>query len=309
MKIIGHEKEKELIRRFLDKNYESYSFLFEGKSSIGKKLIALQTAKAFLCEKNEAFGCNECKSCKLVLDIISNIYENKENPAHPDLKIVFPENNKEIKINQIREIIEFFKVKSVNGKVVIIDEAEKMNIEASNALLKTLEEPPENSMIILVSSNPSKLLPTILSRVKRVKFKPLKKEEIIEILKQKGFDEEKAKKLAVLSEGSLEIPVAVLDNELIYKYAKDFYNLIVNENLHPEGIITLSENIEKLEIKEIILILDIISIMLEKALLKGQIKLTIYEKFIDEFERAKISLEKSVKRKLVFEGLYLNLKT
>ncbi len=309
MKIIGHEKEKELIRRFLDKNYDSYTFLFEGKPSIGKKAVALQTAKAFLCEKNEAFGCNECQSCKLVLNTISNIYENEEVQTHPDLKVISPENSKEIKINQIREIIEFFKTKSPTGKVVIIDEAEKMNVEASNALLKTLEEPPEKSMIILISSNPSKLLPTILSRVKKIRFKPLKKEEIIEILKQRGLDEGKAKKLAVLSEGSLEIPVAILNNEQIYKYAKDFYNLIANQDLHPEGIITLAENIEKLEIKEIILILDIISIMLEKSLLKGLIKLNIYEKFIDELKKAKTALEKSVKKKLVFEGLYFNLKT
>jgi DNA polymerase-3 subunit delta' len=184
-----------------------------------------------------------------------------------------------------------------------------MNIEASNALLKTLEEPPEKSMIILISSNPSKLLPTILSRVKKIRFKPLKKEEITLILTQKGVDEEKAKKLASLSEGSLEIPMAVLNKEVLYNFAKDFYNLLVNTSLHPEGIITLAENIEKLEIKEINLILDIISIMLEKSLLKGKVKLSMYEKFINELPTAKIGLEKGVKKKLIIEGLYFNLKT
>jgi len=310
MKIIGHEREKELIRRFLDKEYDSYSFLFEGKPAIGKKAVAFQTARAFLCEKGYEFGCGECQNCRLVNNTIHRIYEqpDEELNTHPDLKVIFPENNKEIKINQIREIIEFLKTKAPNGKVVIIDDVEKMNTEASNALLKTLEEPPEKSMIILVSSNPNKLLPTILSRVKKIRFKPLSKEQIIEILKLKGLDEEKAKKLAVLAEGSLEIPLFILKNEKIYKYAKDFYSLITTKELHPEGIITFAENIEKLEIKEIMVLLDIISILVQKAVLKGVVRPGTYETFMKELPVLKRALEKGVKKKLAFEAVYFRLK-
>ena len=308
MKTIGHEKEKELIRKYLDKNFSSYSFLFEGKKCTGKKIVALQTARAFLCEKGYGFGCGECKDCQLVNNTIKNLYESKNLNSHPNLKVILPENNKEIKISQIREITDFLKLKTDKGKVVIIDDSEKMNIEASNALLKTLEEPPEKSMIILIAENHQKLLPTIVSRTQKIRFKLLKKEEVAQILVLNGVNEEKAKKLALLSEGSLCLPITILEDENLYKLAKDFYNLLKIKGLHPEGIITFIDVVDKLEPEKINILLDIIDIFLNKAVLKGEFSVEFYQKYIENIRDIRNSLQKGVKKKLAFEYLYLTLK-
>ncbi len=309
MKILGHEETKEIIRLYLDKNYSSYSLLFEGKDCIGKKLIALKTAKGFLCEKKYGFGCDKCESCRLVRNTISNIYEGTDLNPHPDIKIVSPEDDKEIKIGQIREVIQFLKLKTKGGKVVIIEKAEKMNREASNSFLKTLEEPPENTLIILTTSNKNALLPTIVSRCQKITFKPLSKEEIHDILKLKGIDEGKAKILTSLSEGSLCLPMKILNNENLFKYAKDLYNLLAIKNLHPEGIINLAEILERLEINDILVIFDILEKILYRRSLKGEVSLSLYEKFLKEYVLFKKALEKGVKKKLAVEGLYFNLKT
>jgi DNA polymerase III, gamma/tau subunits len=161
MKVIGHEKEKTLIKKYLHKNYDSLSLLYEGKDCIGKKLLALYTARGFLCEKKEGFGCGVCNDCKLVNNLISNVYENTNLTPHPNIMLI-QSNNREIKIDQIREAISFLSLKSLKGKVLIIEKAENLNTESANALLKTLEEPPSNTLIILTTSNQNQLLPTIV---------------------------------------------------------------------------------------------------------------------------------------------------
>jgi len=307
LKVIGHEKEKNLIRKYLDRNFTSYTFLFEGKSCIGKKLVALQTARAFLCEKKYGFGCGECEDCKLVNNVISNLYEKKELNPHPNLKVITPENN-QIKINQVREIIEFLKLKSEKGKVVIIDEADKMNVESANALLKTLEEPPDKSMIILIAESQSKLLPTIVSRTQKIRFSPLTKEEIIQILELKGVDKEKAQKLAVLSEGSMCLPSTVLQDEKLYTLAKDLFSLLKIENFHPEGIITFANAIDKLENEKILKLLDILDIFINKKVLKGEFSPEFYDDYTEQVKEIRKAIEKGVKKKLAFEKLYFELK-
>ncbi|WP_456402042.1 DNA polymerase III subunit delta' [Persephonella sp.] len=309
MKIFGHEEVKKTIGLYLEKNYKSYSLIFEGKDCIGKKLIALKTAKGFLCEKNYTFGCDSCDSCRLAKNTILNIYEEKELNPHPDIKLISPENDKEIKIGQIREIKEFLKLKKEGGKAVIIEKAEKMNTEASNAVLKTIEEPPDNTLIILTTSNQNALLPTIRSRCKIIKFKPLNGEDIQNILRLKGIDENKIKVLTALSEGSMCLPMIIINNNKLFKYAKDFYNLIAVKSLHPEGIVNLAEILDKLDVKDIIVIFDILERIIYKKMLKGEVSLNLYEEFIKEQKKLKISIEKGVKKKLAVEGLYFNLKT
>ncbi|MEZ0323774.1 MAG: DNA polymerase III subunit delta' [Hydrogenothermaceae bacterium] len=305
MKIIGHRKEKELIKKLLDKNYDSLSLLFEGKDCIGKKLFALYTARAYLCEKKEGFGCGECKDCRLVNNTISNIYEGTNLTPHYNIKIIQSE-SREIKIDQIREIIDFLQLKSEKGKVVIIEKAENMNIESSNALLKTLEEPPSNSLIILTTSNQFKLLPTILSRLKKIKFKNLSDDDIRDILTLKGLSEEKINDFLKIADGSLCLPLVILENENLYKYAKDIANLIINPK-HPEGIFSLAKNFENLEVQQAVLVFDIIYILFSKSLSIGEISPNLFEVFIKEYKLAKEALLKGVKKKLTLLGLYFRL--
>ncbi len=308
MEVIGHYREKELISKYLNRDFPSYSFLFEGKEGIGKKLLALYTAKGFLCEKDTNFGCGECKSCRLTDNLISNIYNGTNLTYNPDIKLVSSEEGKDIKISQIREVIDFVKLKSSSGKVVIIENAEKMNTEASNALLKTLEEPPENVMFILTTTNQNKLLPTIVSRCFKIKFRQLPKDEIYRFLTEKGFSEREAKEISAISEGSLSLFSLIKDNPKLYQLAKDFAVLMLDSNFRIEGIINIADILDKLDNREIFIIFQIVQIILHKKTLKGDFNIEIYETFLKEYEKFQQAIKSGVKKKLAVEGLYFNVK-
>ena len=144
-----------------------HALLLSGPEGIGLKRFALVFAKQVLCpSKNSStdLACEKCKSC--------NLFDAK---SHPDLKLIEPEiAGKAIKIEQIRELINYVSFKSFSGdiKIVIIKPADAMNRNTANALLKTLEEPPSQSAVILLSNYPSKIPITIKSRCQKIDFRP-----------------------------------------------------------------------------------------------------------------------------------------
>jgi DNA polymerase-3 subunit delta' len=137
--------------------------LFAGVAGIGKLTLAQFIAKASNCVQLQNDFCNSCPSCQ-------RISEN----AHPDVKSVAPD-GQFIKIDQMRSVSRevFFKPFEGRRRVFIIDEAEKFRDESANSILKTLEEPPDTSILILVTSRPNDLLPTIRSRCQMYRFAPL----------------------------------------------------------------------------------------------------------------------------------------
>ena len=171
--IIGNEKNKELLKSIIDTNNIAHSYMFVGKESIGKLIFAKEFAKAILCENSEK-PCNICKSC-IEFDTNNN----------PDFSILEPEGTS-IKIDSIREFIKKVYEKPVvsNKKVYIINDSNYMTKEAQNALLKTLEEPPEYVTIILITSNENMFLPTIKSRCTKITFNKLKDTELAKVLEK-----------------------------------------------------------------------------------------------------------------------------
>lgn len=165
-KIVGHQKLAETLK----KSQLGQAYLFSGPSGIGKKLMAQAVAQKILCNEHPA-PCGKCPACLQV-----------EKLTHPDL-LLYSTDDTFIKVENIREILSFVNLRSfLNGpKVVIIDEAQKMNPQAANALLKTLEEPPENTYIILVTSNKGSMLTTILSRCQKFQFGSLSVAELQKI--------------------------------------------------------------------------------------------------------------------------------
>lgn len=148
----------------LKKNKLPTAILMSGQRGVGKRLAAVNYAKAINCIEYADFdSCDKCLSCKKI-----------DSEIHPDIHIIEPEND-EIKIESIRRIEETLSLKPFEGrkKIVIIDDSDRMNANAANAFLKTLEEPPDNSIIILISSNEDILPDTIKSRCIRVGFLPL----------------------------------------------------------------------------------------------------------------------------------------
>ncbi len=172
--IIGHKEQQKKLLALFKKNRIPHALLFSGPENIGKRLTALWFLKMINCnEKNTP--CLQCRNC----------YEIEEK-MHPDVIQVFEE-EKEIKIRQIQEVTEKMSYKGVKAsfKGVLIDDAHLMNHSSQNALLKTLEEPTADTVIILVTNYPQVLLPTILSRVFEVKFYFVNERQIEETVKDK----------------------------------------------------------------------------------------------------------------------------
>jgi len=150
---------QQLITRYNSKNLP-HSLLFTGQSGLGKTSFALAIAELLLCEQPNHQACGTCRSCKLI-----------QSNNHPDFKLIEP-NDKIIKVEQIRDIVHMVNKKAHLNRyqVILINPAHTMNVVASNALLKTLEEPQESVIIMLVTDNPSLLLATIRSRCQQIVF-------------------------------------------------------------------------------------------------------------------------------------------
>ena len=145
-----------------DKNNLPHSLLITGEHGVGKRSFALALAELLLCSKKGVAACGQCRSCKLF-----------QTENHPDFKFIKPEaRGKIIKIEQIRDVINMLNKKShQNGRqIIIISPAQAMNSSASNSLLKTLEEPRGDVILMLLTDQPSSLLPTIRSRCQRIAF-------------------------------------------------------------------------------------------------------------------------------------------
>lgn len=225
-KIIGNNKIKnELIKAFRT-NSIAHSYIFSGQYGIGKKQIAIEFAKMILCLNKDNAPCGECKSC---LEL--------ENDNNPDFNIIKPDGK--IKIDQIRQMLEKVYEKPIisDKKVYIIDDAETMTVEAQNCLLKTLEEPPEYIVIILITSNESNLINTIKSRCLKLTFNPLENSEIKQYL-EKNLDFQN------VSETMLEIFEGSIGKALKVKEKQELYNNIETtlNNFSCESVIELINN-------------------------------------------------------------------
>lgn len=171
--IIGNNNVKNILNKSLENNTVLHSYMFIGVQGIGKMMIAKEFAKKILCE--DLVGeCNNCKSCI-----------EFESDNHPDFSCIVPDGNT-LKIEQIRNFQAKVYEKPVisNKKVYIIDDADLMTKEAQNCLLKTLEEPPEYVVIILIVSNENKMLTTIKSRCMKIGFEKISDDEIIKYLSE-----------------------------------------------------------------------------------------------------------------------------
>lgn len=190
--IIGHQKQWQFLKKSAELNKLSHAYLFYGQEKLGKKTLALEFIKFLECEKG--IGKSPCQKCSSCLQI--------QKKFHPDLTIIEPQKN-EIQIAQIRELNWKLSLRAYSApvKTAIIDQAHSMNQESQSCLLKTLEEPKGRSLLILITEYPESLFPTILSRVQKIKFYPVKKSEIIGYLQRNGVKDEEAEEIARVSLG------------------------------------------------------------------------------------------------------------
>ncbi len=191
--ILGHEHQKEILRRALANGRIAHAYLFSGPDGIGKRLMAMALARAIVCLEQR--GCGHCRACRKI-----------DHQNHPDLHILEPDGNS-IKIEQIRTLQRDLNFKPLESpcKICMIEQADAMTVGAANALLKTLEEPRGDTLLILLSAQPNRLLETIRSRCQSLPFTRHPNSRIqAELEKQLDIESAESHVLAALSEGSFK---------------------------------------------------------------------------------------------------------
>ncbi|MCR5530629.1 MAG: DNA polymerase III subunit delta' [Lachnospiraceae bacterium] len=192
--IIGHKTIKEHLQQGIRNHQVSHAYIFEGDDGIGKQTMAFAFAASLQCKEGGTEPCGRCLSCLQM-----------ESGNQPDVVWVTHEKSI-ISVGDVREsICAPIAIKPYAGpyKIFLVDEAEKMNEQAQNALLKTLEEPPDYSVIILLTNNREAFLPTILSRAVVLNFLPVPDSELVPFLmKEAGIPDYRARLAAAYAGGS-----------------------------------------------------------------------------------------------------------
>ncbi len=204
--IVGHE---DIIRHFkssIELDKVSHAYIINGEVDSGKKMLAKAFATTLQCEQGEVDPCNRCKSCL-----------QAESGNHPDIITVTHEKPNIISVDEIREqVLDSICIKPYRSKykIYIIPEAQLMNVQAQNALLKTIEEPPEYGIIILLTSNLDKILPTVLSRCMVLNTKPVRERDMLEhLVKHLGLSEDKAYFCLDFAQGNLGKAIKLATND------------------------------------------------------------------------------------------------
>ncbi len=222
--IYGHDMIKEHLQKGIELNKVSHAYIFNGSLGAGKKTVAQLFAKTLQCEKGGAEPCNECHSCI-----------QSESGNQPDIIWLRHEKPASIGVDDIREqLIGDMQIKPYSSKykIYIIDEAEKLTVQAQNALLKTIEEPPAYGIVILLTTNADIFLQTIISRCVKLDFKPVSDELVKKYLKD-NYDvtDYECRFAAAFAQGNIGRAITIVTSDEfaqlrdevmhVVKYAKD----------------------------------------------------------------------------------------
>ena len=235
--IRGHTRQVEAFARTYLRARLAHAYLFSGPAGVGKGLFARELAKALLCEgrgPDVLEACDRCAACRLV-----------DVDTHPDLtRVGRPKGKFQLPIETIRGLCGWMALSPARGqhKLALVDDAETLNAESSNAFLKTLEEPPHGSVLVLVAPRAEDLLPTIVSRCQVVRFGALPAATVQQVLEgpPHGVPAERAAFLARAAGGSVAQALRLGDPQLWELRTQVFGQLIglrAHEALHVAGII------------------------------------------------------------------------
>lgn len=257
--IIGQKDIKNHMQKALEQNQISHAYIINGERESGKMMLAQAFVQALFCENGTSEACGECPSCKKV-----------EHKNHPDVIYVTHDNPKLIKVDDIREqLVEdmYIKPYSSSRKVYIVEDAELMGEAAQNALLKSLEEPPEYVTILLLTANVSALLDTILSRCILLNIRPVVEErEKVERILTKTYQmpDYEAEEIMNLAQGNVGKAFALASDEEFRNLMDRVLNMVIKvsacdsheisqmaeklQTEEKEGIINLKDYFDLLEI-------------------------------------------------------------
>jgi DNA polymerase-3 subunit delta' len=209
-RVRGHDSLVESFDGIVRRGRLAHAYLFAGPPGVGKRLFADELAKALLCEGQTGprlEACDHCSACAQV-----------KAGTHPDFFVaVRPEETLDLPIEVVRTLCQSFALKSARGrgKIAILDDADDLNDAAANCFLKTLEEPPPRSVLLLIGTSADRQLSTIVSRCQVVRFAPLPQALVAELLRAQGLEDAALiERLARLSDGSPGLARALADPAL-----------------------------------------------------------------------------------------------
>jgi DNA polymerase III subunit delta' len=230
-RIRGHDALVEGFTRAIQRGRLAHAYLFTGAASVGKRLFAGELAKALLCENAAEGILQACDCCPACVQVEANTHPDFFTAARPIEALEFP-------IDLMRELCQSFALKSARGrgKVVLLDDADDLNEEAANCFLKTLEEPPPRSVLILIGSSPERQLRTIVSRCQVIRFAPLSAEIIKELLQGQGVEDAALRaRLVRLSAGSPGAAKELL-NPVLWEFRRDFLDGLTKSPIDSVGL-------------------------------------------------------------------------
>lgn len=300
--VIGHEKIVTHLQNCVENGKINSSYLFYGPEHLGKKRVAESFIFSIFCtSKTKTRPCGHCEACAKI----------KKN-LHPDVNwLEALEGKQNISIAQIRELIKKMRQKSFLGgyKIAIIKDAEKLSLNAVNALLKTLEEPTTNSVWILISENLENLPATILSRCQLLRFSQVATVKLTHYLEAQGLTPKLAQELGALSQGRPGIALSLFKDEKAHKQYQEKIQLMKTLLTNPPENIENFKIIEKiLRSKQVTKYIDVgISYLNIQMLTANSNKKNIYHT-LTRCLAAKNLLAKNVQAKLVLENLIINNK-
>ena len=321
--ILGHETIKEHFKKAIAVHKVSHAYILAGEAGMGRKSLANAFALTLLCEKGRTEPCLECHACKQVL-----------SGNHPDLIYVTREKPASIGVDDIREQInDTIQIRpySANYKIYIVDEAEKMTVQAQNALLKTIEEPPAYAVILLLTTNPDGFLPTILSRCVQLKLKPLQDSMIRGYLTEKmGVSESQSELYAAFARGNLGKAKRLAESEDFRQSYEQILNIL--KNIRQMDISQLLDAIKRLKDENMDLheCLDIMQVWYRDGLMfkvtkdanllifkdefsamnemSTRIGYDGFENILNAIDKARIRLDANVNMELALELMFLAMK-
>lgn len=217
--ILGHKNIIKYLQGLIINQQSISTYLFFGPEDVGKKTLVNLFIKSIFCfqgQNSKYFPCEKCKSCK---DIDKNI--------HPDyITVDLEQGKKNISINQIKKFQERLYLTPVRAscKIALINKADTLSLEAANALLKIIEEPPRNSIIILIANKIERILPTIRSRTQNIVFHSVPLDKIYDYLKEIGASPKLARELAEFSGGAPGLAITYYKNLDLWKRHKYHLN-------------------------------------------------------------------------------------
>jgi len=295
--IIGRKELIEYMKRAVEQKKVSHAYILCGERGSGKKLLANLFAMALQCESDEADPCNECHSCKQFL-----------SGNHPDIIQVVHEKPTSISVDDVREQVNRdIMIRPYNGKykIYIIPEADTMTVQAQNAILKTLEEPPEYAILFLLAENTEKLLPTINSRCVMLRLRDVK-DSLIQyyLMEQMEIPDYQAKVCTAFAQGNIGKAIMLATSEYFCEVKEEAVKLL--RHINDMDIAEIAVAIKgitryKLEITDY---LDILMIWYRDVLLYKATKDIDKVIFSDQLEYIKERTKKSS-----YEGIETILKS